>query len=327
MQATADGITRIDEYGPATPSTMFAIASMTKAITTVAAMQLVERGVLDLDAPAGDYLSDLRDLPVLCGFDGAPRFTATRYQVTLRQLLTHTAGFAYVWNHPLALLAGAGGEPYLVHVPGERWHYGVNIDWVGRVIEAVTGGDLEQYFQERILRPLGMFDTTFRLTSDQQARLTPTWQKHADGSLQPSGLPVPPPCNGGGGLYSTAADYIRFLQAILRSGTTEEGVRLLSPASLSAMTANQTGALDVGRIVTTMPERSADVDFFPGESCGFGLGLLIHPNEPEGTFSWGGIRNTFFSIDPARGTAGVLMMQFLPFCDDAAMAMQRHFFK
>ena len=319
-------------HGEAELDTIFAIASMTKAITTTAAMQLVERGKLSLDAPIG---GELTNLPVLEGFDpgGAPLFSTTRYNPTLRQLLAHTAGFAYPWNHALLKRYGPMDRPFLIHEPGTRWYYGINIDWVGRFVELVSGQTLEAYFQEHILQPLGMSETSFLLPPAKLPRLARNYQRDDDGALQLQPRvqpPVPSFFNGGGGLFSTAPDYLRFTQMILRRGLTPGGKRILSEASIDEMAKNQTGSLDAGRIYTTMPTRSRDVDFHPGAHDQFGLGFLINPapyanGRAAGSLAWGGIRNTFYWIDPAHGIAAVLLMQFQPFCDAAAMGLLRSF--
>ena len=319
-------------HGEAEADTIFAIASMTKSITTTAAMQLVERGQLSLDAPIG---GELTDLPILEGFDAAsaPRFSAARYSPTLRQLLAHTAGFAYPWNHALLKQDGTMDRPFLIHEPGTRWYYGINIDWVGRFVESVSGQTLEAYFQEHILQPLGMRDTSFLLAPEKLPRVARNYQRNDDGALQLQPRVQPPApafFNGGGGLFSTAPDYLRFTQMILRRGVAPNGARLLSEASISEMAKNQTGSLDAGRIYTTMPTRSRNVDFHPGAHDQFGLGFLINPapyanGRSAGSLAWGGIRNTFYWIDPARGIAAVLLMQFQPFCDAAAMGLLRSF--
>lgn len=319
-------------HGEAEVDTIFAIASMTKAITTTAAMQLVERGQLSLDVPIGGALTDL---PILEGFDdaGSPRFSTARYSPTLRQLLAHTAGFAYPWNHVLLKRYGPIDRPFLIHEPSTRWYYGINIDWVGRFIESVSGQTLEDYFQEHILQPLSMSETSFLLPPEKLLRLARNYQRDDTGTLelQPRVQPPPPAFfNGGGGLFSTAPDYLRFTQMILRRGLAPNGRRILSEASIDEMSKNQTGSLDAGRIYTTMPTRSRDVDFHPGAHDQFGLGFLINPapyakGRAAGSLAWGGIRNTFYWIDPAHGIAAVLLMQFQPFCDAAAMGLLRSF--
>lgn len=299
---------------------------MTKAITAVAALRLVERGVLQLDRPCGEWLPELRDLPLLIGVDeaGTPQFAPEPQQVTLRQLLTHTAGFAYPWNHPQLHRVRSGPPAILVHRPGERWHYGTAIDWVGRLIETVTGDTLERHFRAEIFRPLGMTDSTFLLTPGRAARLVVTMQRGWSGMLMPSTAPMPaaPPCNGGGGLYSTGPDYLRFLNA-LQNG----GAPLLGPKMMRELTRNQTGALEAGRLDSVAPERSASVDLATGGNGGFSLAFqrtarAIPNGRAAGSLSWAGIRNTFFWMDPRRGVAAVVMMQMLPFCHRAALAMR-----
>jgi len=318
--ATATQTLQTAAHGPVDEDTLFAIASMTKAITTTAALQLVERGALPLDEPVMD------NLPILEGFDpaNAPIFSTRLHSVTLRQLLSHTAGFAYPWNHPLVQRYGPLDRPFLVHAPGTRWHYGTSVDHVGALIEKASGLTLEDYFQQHIFQPLGMGDTSFLLPPAKLPRLAQNHQRDFTGVLRP--LPrVQPPApaffNGGGGLFSTARDYIRFAQMILAKGQP-----ILSESSVAAMSVNQTAALPAGRIPSIMPERSAPVDLHPGASDHFGLGFQINP-EPyrggraAGSLAWGGIRNTFYWIDPASGIAAVLLMQFQPFCDPAAMGM------
>jgi CubicO group peptidase (beta-lactamase class C family) len=319
-------------HGEVADNAIFAIASMTKAITTAAALQLVERGALHLDEPVG---GELAGLPVLEGFDGndAPRFSTARYSPTLRQLLNHTAGFAYPWNHALMKRYGAVDRPFLVHEPGTRWYYGVNVDWVGKLVEIASGQTLEAYFQEHIFQPLEMGDTTFLLPPEKLHRFAPYYQRESGGELERQPRvqpPIPAFFNGGGGLFSTARDYIRFTQMILRRGAGPDGTRILSEASVQAMSTNQVGKLDAGRIYTTMPTRSRDIDFHPGAHDQFGLGFLINPapyknGRSAGSLSWGGIRNTFYWIDPARGICAVLLMHFQPFCDAAAMGLLRDF--
>jgi len=220
-----------------------------------------------------------------------------------------------------------------VNKPGSHWHYGTNIDWVGKIVEAVSKQNLEAYFQEQILQPLGMKDTSFLLPAEKFDRMTSRYQRDTEGVLRevPRVQPAAPASfNGGGGLLSTAEDYIRFTQMILRRGLSANGIRILQARTVRAMASNQTGQLDAGKIRTTMPQRSRDVDFHPGETGRFGLGFLINPKAYDGgrsagSLAWAGLLNTFYWIDPNRGISAVLLMNFLPFCDDAAMGMLRDF--
>jgi len=328
-----------------TPASIFRIASMTKAITTVSALQLVEQGRLKLDDPVANYLPALEKLQVFHGFDpadGKPILRVPSRPVLLRHLLTHTSGFVYDgWDADLeryqqqAGPAPAGSAPLtpLFFEPGTRWEYGTSIDWTGRLVEAVSGLSLEEYFQRHVLGPLGMRDTSYILPPEKFDRLVSVWQRQEDGSLTESARTQPEPpksYNGGGGLYSTAADYVRFMQMILRRGRTSDGGRVLRAETVDLMSTDQTGGLSSGKLKSVRLDRSRDVDFHPGFTDGFTFGFLINATAYEGgrsagSLAWAGIDNTFFWIDPRRGVCAVILMQFLPFCDAEAMGMLRDF--
>jgi methyl acetate hydrolase len=347
MAATAEKTTYTGAFGKRDSSaavdlasdSIFRIASMTKAITSVAAMQLVERGTLKLDEPVAKHLPELGGLEVLEGFDkntGNPVLRAVSTPVTLRRLLTHTAGFAYdMWDGNLLryTVPGAKAVPLLMFEPGTRWEYGTNLDWTGRLVEAVSGQTLEAYFQRYILAPLGMRDTGFILRAEKFDRLVSSYQRQSDGSLKedPRTPPAPPKTfNGGGGLYSTAGDYVRFMQMILRRGRSSDQQQILRADTVEMMTSNQIGELSAGKMKSVRPERSSDVDFHPGFSDKFGFGFLINTVAYEGgrsagSLAWAGLENTFFWIDPRCQVCAVLLMQFLPFCDTEAIGLLRDF--
>lgn len=323
---------------PMTLDSVFWLASMTKAVTSVAAMQLVERGILELDAP----LEQLAAVQVLDGFDdaGLPRLRAPKRPITLRHLLTHTAGFGYdTWNADLARYAGgtplrglaALGAP-LVFDPGERWEYGVNTDWVGRVIEQVTGISLEAYFRTHVLDPLGMRDTGFLLRPDQLGRMARVHRREAGGALSLSDFSMAQPPEsfmGGGGLYSTGPDYLRFLLMLLHDGTLD-GVQILRPDTVAEMLCNQIGAIEAGVLRTQNPFMSNDHDPFPGMPIRWCLaGMLTTAAGPAGrsagSLAWAGMANTYFWVDPARKVTGVLMTQILPFADPKVMQLYARF--
>jgi CubicO group peptidase (beta-lactamase class C family) len=330
----------------ATIDSIFRIASMTKPVTAVAAMQLVEQGKLGLDDPVAKHLPQLGNLQVLEGFDQAtnkPVLRPARKAVLLRHLLTHTSGFVYEnWDANLARYleqtapadpdTGAPVDP-LMFEPGTRWEYGTSMDWAGRLVEAVGGQTLEEYFQRNILRPLGMKDTSFIVPEDKFDRLVSAWQRQGDGSLkeQLRTPPAPPKSyNGGGGLNSTPRDYVRFMQMILRRGSAGGGQQVLRPRTVDLMASNRIGGLSAGKLKSVTPENSSDVDFHPGFIDGFGFGFLINAKAYQGgrsagSLAWAGIRNTFFWIDPRRGICATLMMQFLPFCDREAMGLLHDF--
>jgi methyl acetate hydrolase len=345
MAATRDGVlyqgtAGLREAGGSqamTADTVFWIASMTKAITSVAAMMLVEEGRLSLDAPIGALLPALAAPQVLEGFgaDGAPKLRPARSAVTLRHLLTHSSGYSYErWSADLLRAHAALGlkrvprdaaelarEPLLFD-PGTGWSYSISTDLVGMAVAAASGQKLDDFMAARIFAPLGMADSAFTLSESQRARMTGLHQREADGGLRPipqtvgNGLGF---LAGGGGLCSTAPDYLRFLQMLLGGGALD-GTRLLRAETVAEMGRNQIGELGVRPMVTTDPASSADADFFPGMAQKWGLGFLINTERAPsgrspGGLAWAGLGNTYYWIDPTRGVAGVLMTQSLPFAD------------
>jgi methyl acetate hydrolase len=323
------------------PDSIFAIASMTKAITSVAAMQLVERGKVKLDEPVSKYLPQLEKMDVLMGFDaaGKPVLRPATKPITLRHLLTHTSGFAYpTWHEgmfkytqattPLPPGVVAPLVP-LMFEPGTAWQYGYSADWTGKLVEAVSGLNLEQYFQRNILRPLGMNDTSFIFPAEKFDRLVGRAQRQNGGPLQevPRALPPKPAAfNGGGGLNSTAPDYIKFMQMILRYGRSGVREEILTAKSVEAMSMNQIGGLGAGKLKSFLPNLSSDVDVHPGFIDKWGLGFLINTTaypggRSAGSLAWAGVYNTFYWIDQPRGLCAVIMMQFLPFVDKEAVGL------
>lgn len=321
-----------------TLDSVFRIASMTKPITSVAAMQLVEDGDLGLDVPVSKYIPSFAKLQVLEGFDettGAPKLRPASKPVTLRHLLTHTSGFGYKFWNPLLREATTSGvipnipgkadsflQAPLVFDPGERWEYGINTEWLGRLIETVRGESLDEVFAKSVFRPLGMSDTHFNVPEGKWPRLVSVHVRQANGGLKERRRPSPARVtfyNGGGGLYSTAADYTQFLRTLLRGGELD-GNRILKPDTVALMGQNHIGGLEAGRMLTVMPEVSNDFDFFPGSVDHFGFGFLINSKPVEGgraagSLAWAGLDNTYFWVDPTRDTCGVLMTQVLPFYD------------
>jgi methyl acetate hydrolase len=274
-----------------TSDTVFWIASMTKAITSTAAMQLVEQGRLALDRPIGDLLPEIAAPQVLEGFDpsGAPRLRPANRLITLRHLLTHTAGFVYdIWNADMARYMEQAGIPGiiscqdaalalpLVFEPGEKWDYGINIDWVGKAVERASGQELGDYFAEHVFSPIGMVDTAFKLTPQHRTRLTSMHARAVDGSLAPIDFEIPQEPEfqmGGGGLYGTARDYLAFQRVFLNEGRAADGRQVLE--TVRQMAVNAMGDLDVRRLITAIPAYSNDAEFFPGMKKKWGLGFMI----------------------------------------------------
>lgn len=321
---------------------VFQLASMTKAVTSVAAMQLVEAGKLSLDAPLVILLPDLADPQVITGFgdDGRVDTRPAARPITLRHLLTHTAGFGYDFvSADLARARGPDGPPPpgtmaslrapLLFDPGEGWAYGVSTDWVGLAVEAASGQRLDAYVADHITGPLGMADTVFDLGEAQKPRTVTNAARGEGGAVGPYPINIGGGTrgefvSGGAGLHGTAGDYMRFVRMLLNGGNLD-GRRLLRPETVAEMARNQISALRAGVMETTMPALSARVEWFPDMVAGWGLGFLINPEtgsdgRAAGSLAWAGICNTFFWIDPAGDIAAVLLMQLLPFGDPGALA-------
>jgi len=330
--------------GPAvTLDTVFWIASMTKAITSTAAMRLVEQGKLSLDWPISEVLPELAAPQVLEGFDatGEPMLRPARQRITLRHLLTHTAGFVYdIWNPDMGRYMEKMHVPGiiscqnaalmlpLVFDPGDSWDYGINIDWAGKAVERASGQSLGDFFAEHIFAPVGMTDTGFALAPDRRARLVGMHARAADGTLGPIPFELPQDPGfqmGGGGLYGTAADYLAFERLFLNQGRVN-GRQILRPETVRLMSQNAIGELEVRLLETAVPAYSNNAEFFPGMRKKWGLGFMISP-EPvpggrgPGSLAWAGLGNTYFWIDPAKGVAGVILMQLIPFADPKALAL------
>jgi CubicO group peptidase (beta-lactamase class C family) len=319
---------------------VFQLASMTKAIVSVAAMQLVEQGRLALDAPIGDLLPDLADPRVITGFadDGGVQTRPAARPITLRHLLTHTSGMGYDFVHadqarartgPVVPGTMASIRTPLLFDPGDSWAYGISTDWVGLAVEAASGQRLDDYVAHHVSGPLGMAETVFALDDRLKARLVPNMARGADGALLPFPINIGGGAgefvSGGGGMSGTAADYLRFVRMLLNGGSLD-GVQLLRPETVADMGRNQIGHLRAGVMGTTMPALSAAIDWFPGMDTKWGLGFMINPEagpagRGAGTMAWAGICNTYFWVDPANDVAAVLLMQLLPFGDPGALAV------
>ncbi len=340
---TTGGVANADTGAPMTPDTVFRLYSMTKAVTTAAAMQLVERGQADLDGPASAYCGELGAVKVLAGFDdaGQPVLRAPARAITLRDLLLHRAGFGYsMWNADLtrytawAQESGVTPPPDmyfgmpLVFDPGEKWEYGVSIDWAGRVVEAISGQDLEAFFADNIFGPLGMTDSTFRPDAALADRLADLHFRLPDGGLMR--LPRNPPadpgfCGGGGGLYGTAADYLKFLQAMAGDGSTPSG-RILKAGTVAQMAHCDDNAPLVRALPTLAPTVTNDLHIWGDAKPRWSLGFLVNPEtgphgRPPGSLAWAGLANTYYWIDRDNHLAGVMMSQLMPFADKGCLGL------
>ena len=324
------------------PDAVFWIASMTKAITAVAAMQLVERGKIGLDDPLGPILPLLDKVQVLDGFgpDETPILRAPKRPVTLAHLLTHTSGYAYaMWNAEVGRYAAKTGLPDmgsgldvalelpLMFDPGERWEYGIGIDVAGKVVEAISGQPLDAYFAEHIFAPLGMTDTAFRPTPAMRERLAGMTMRTPDGGFTPIDFamaPEPEFWGGGGGLYSTVADYLLFLNALLNGGAGKNG-RILKAETVQRMAAHRIGPVPLRKLPTAMPFLTHDLDLgFDGAD--WALSFQVNPKpgrhgRAAGSLAWAGLANTYYWADPTYRIAGVLMTQLLPFADPQMLSV------
>jgi methyl acetate hydrolase len=320
-----------------TIDSVFWIASMTKAVTSTAAMQLVEQGRLSLDESIGALLPQLATPQILDGFDenGAAKFRPARTPITLRRLLTHTAGFAYdMWNSDIARYCRENAIPPvrscekkaltapLASEPGSQWEYSISIDFVGLAVEAASGERLDAYFREHIFAPLGMNDTGFALTASMRERLVGMHTRQADGTLQPIPfeLPQQPEFHmGGGGLYGTAHDYIRFIRMFLNKGVLG-GNRVLNAETVALMAQNHIGDLNVRRLPAAIPQVTNEIDLYPDQDKKWGLGFMINTQRTAdgrsaGSLAWAGLANTYYWIDPTRNVGGVILAQLFPFAD------------
>ena len=340
LYESAFGVADVATGRPLARDTLFRIASMTKPITSVALMQLVEQGKIALDDPAEKYLPELKNPQVIESFNAATgdyKLRPASRPATVRHMLTHTSGLAYpftsaIWRDfkPRAGETYAFGGPMLFD-PGERWNYSTSTDVTGRLVEVVSGQKLEDYFREHIFIPLKMNDTSYNVPEAKGPRLAAQQQRDGarmDGAVV---LQIPPLVGltisnpiGGGGLASTAEDYGRFMRMFLNGGALD-GVRVLKAETVELMSQNQIGAVSVPALKTALP-RSADFTFIADGRDKWGLGFLITVDQDPGkrspgSLSWGGINNTYFWIDPARGIGGTIMMQYLPFADAKALAV------
>jgi methyl acetate hydrolase len=341
----AAGRRSADAADPITADTMMRIASMTKMVTTTAALQLAEHGSLDIEAPVDTYRPEFAGLQVLEGFDGdTPRLRPPATRATVRHLLTHTSGLAYwIWDRDIDRYEQVTGTPNimpgtldaftapLVFDPGTRLEYGINLDWLGRVVETVSGQPLDAYFAEHITGPLGMTNTVARMSAGQRANSTPIHVRGEDGKWIATDIDwaqQPEFWGGGHFLYSTPRDYLRLQRMLLRGGELD-GTRILAEQTVAAAFASQIGDLEFpAEMPTAHPELSGPVNLGPGLKWGWGL--LLNPAALPGmraawSGSWSGLFNTHFWIDRATGITGAIYSQTLPLADPAAFEMYVNF--
>jgi methyl acetate hydrolase len=354
IAADREGIIYEGGAGPRAPGlsatvdadTRFRIMSMTKMVATVAALQLSEQSKLDLDAPVEEYCPDFAQVQVLERVEGGkPVLRAPASKATVKQLITHTSGLGYwFWNSGVVAWEHATGTPNvlsgsnvifnapMVADPGTRFNYGINTDWLGRVVEAAGGKGLDEAIAAGITEPLGMNDTAFTITEEQLREATPVHLRGEDGAWAASEIELasdPDWWAGGHGLYSTPHDYLKFQRMLLGNGTSPDGVQVLSGETVDAAFTNQIGDLDFpADIPTADPASSFGLSVGPGYKWGFGLLLNTH-DEPgrrrAGTGAWAGLANTHYWVDRSAGIAGAIYSQFLPFIPPEALKLYADF--
>jgi CubicO group peptidase (beta-lactamase class C family) len=313
---------------PATPQTIFRIASMTKPVTSLAVMMLNEEGKVGLDDPVMKYLPEFVNIRTLAG-------RPPKRRVTVRDLLTHTSGIGYAFSDERLARLDTGGKPVvelpLLHEPGAKFTYGQNTAVLGQIVEKVSGQPLDTFVKARIFDPLGMSDTAYVVAADQRDRVATQHQRGSDGVLteRPNPADIRSPVRGDGGLFSTTGDYAAFMQLFLNGGRHGER-RLVGERTLAMMMSNQIGRLTVVEQPTADPARAKPFPIGAGkDTFGFGFQIETAPSDPSmrsvGSVSWGGIYNTHFWIDPRRHIAAVVLMQLLPYYDEASMRMLRGF--
>lgn len=340
LYSSVVGVADVTTGAPLHLDDVFFIASMTKIITALACVQLIEQGRLGLDDEASPIVPQMV-AKVLTGFDGSgqPVLREPRRKVTVRHLLTHTSGqttdlwnadtIRYIEAMKLPPVPGCTPEAFmtpLVFDPGEGWEYGVGSDWVGQIVEKVSGLTLNDYFKRYIFEPVGMTETSFILSPAQLEKLVPVHMRQPDGSFRLSDFQVsqtPKFFMGGAGLYGTVSDYIKLLQMFLNDGRAQGG-QVLKPETVRLFFANHIGDMEWPGMKSAIPAMTADVDLLPGIPKRWSLGALrneadVPGRRKAGSQSWAGLSNTYFWVDPASRLAGVTASSYFPFADPAAV--------
>jgi methyl acetate hydrolase len=334
------GIRRLGSDLPFTTDTVCAIFSATKAIAGTVALSLLQEGALDIDVPAKEYAPAIGELQVLDGFgdDGSPRLRAPKREITTRMLLTHTAGFGYDFFNESYFKLARQGQPSVVtgsraaistpllFDPGERWEYGSNIDWVGQVIEGITGQRLGETMRERIFEPLQMTSTAFAMTDAMRSRLASVHQRADDGTIAALDLILPQDPEiemAGHGLYSTVEDYVKFIRMWLNDGAGPDG-QILDPQTVEMAAGNHLGELKVKLLPGVIPSLSNDAEFFPGMPKSWAITFMINDEDaptgrPAGSLAWAGLANLYFWIDRRHRVGGFWATQLFPFADPTSV--------
>lgn len=328
---------------PMTTDSVFAIFSTTKALAGTCVMQLVEEGKISLSDPAKKYVPEIAEIGVLTGFDasGQPTTRPPKRDITINDLMLHTSGFCYEFfsaddlkyrtakNIPTVVsCTSASIKTVLLHDPGERWTYGVNIDWLGKIVEQQRGKRLGEVMKERLFAPLDISDMAFTMTDSMKARRVTIHDRAADGKLTPLpelALPQPPELDcGGHGVYASIGEYMKFIRMILNDGAGPNG-RVLKAETVARMCEDGLAKMGLQSTgwVTSIPSLTNAGEFFPGIEKGWAYTFMTNREEtpsgrPAGSLMWAGLANTFFWIDRKNGVGGYWATQILPFQDIAS---------
>lgn len=326
---------------PMGTDTIFRLASMTKPVTSMGIMMLVEEGKIDLDAPASKYVPTLANQQVFTSYnlaDGTYKAEPVKNEYTVRQLLTHTSGLGYTFTSDILVKAMTGvlgaraTQLPLLFEPGTQWHYGESTRVLGEIIEAVSGQELAAFLEARILKPLHMDDTTYDVPAGKNARVATVHRSDGNKLVEnpnPAGA-ISSPHQGDGGLSGTASDYAQFIRLYLNDGSVGDSGQLIRPDTLDRMGQSGTGSVKVQLMKSTNKLTSEDFPLGAGVDT-YALGFQrteaqAAPNmRSVGSLAWAGIFNTEFWIDPQQEIGAVLLMQYLPFYDKAAIEVLQGF--
>ncbi len=334
LYSRAVGLRNVARNEAMTEDTIFRIASMTKPVATTAIMMLVEDGKLGLNDPIANYLPEFAERRVVTAFDPEHTNWSTRpasTEATIRHLISHSSGLSYGFASEIIHaigenFPGQSAETPLLYDPGTGWSYSGGIAVVGGVAERIEGMGFDSILRARLFAPLGMHETSFIVPLSEHGRVVTTHAPEGDTLVEAQNPnDIRSPVSGDGGLHSTAADYARFIQFILNGGVAPDGQRLMSEAGIRELGRNQLGDVLVKLQDEPMPQLARAFPLGAGRD-GFGLGFQVTGEHDEatlrtpGSMSWAGIWNTEFWIDPARGVGGVLLMQYMPFYDEDAIA-------
>ena len=342
------GFADLNQNKPIDDSSLFRIASMTKAVTSVCIFQLIEKGVISLDSPLKNFFPEVSEKKIIDGFDdeGNPIMSDPSNDITVGNLLTHTSGLAYeMWNENISTLVQKGElasmfsvtddflKAPLVFNPGTSWEYGIGIDWLGVLIEKLADCSLQEYMTLNVFEPLGMNSTSYDLDKTEHERMVNVYTRTGDGyEAMPFSVPEKSAIySGGGGLISNLKDYSQFLKVFLNSGQVNE-TKILSESSVNIMMKSLNEEIAMTKLPSQNSVLTKDMEFFPQVHKSLSPGFMINQTDADAgrlkhAAGWAGIFNSYFWIDKKNEIAGLILMQMLPFIDDGCVKTLQNFEK